>query len=57
MKAYSSMIYSIPNFRQWPDIEESEKVLPPPYRKQSGRLKKARKKGANEKEAKKEGAF
>jgi len=57
LKAYSSMVYPIPDFRQLPDIEESEKVLPPSYRKQPGRPKKVRKKGADEKEEKKEGAF
>ena len=50
------MIYTIPYFKQGPDIEESEKVLSPPHRKQPGRPKKARKKGADEKEEKK-GAF
>ena len=33
LKAYSSMVYPIPDFKQLPDIEESEKVLPPSYRK------------------------
>ena len=54
LKAYSSMIYPIPDFRQWPNIEESKKVLSPPYKKQAGRPKKARKNGADEKEEKKE---
>jgi len=46
------MIYPISNFRQWPDIEEPEKVLPPPYRNQPGRFKKARKKRIDEMEEK-----